>query len=359
MSTLTVGSRLGDYTVSFESDLDFLKPLASGGNRVLVVDRNVHRLYEAQLKEALDSAPVLLIDAIEENKNLEQVTGLYRNLMERHAKKNLTIVSIGGGITQDVTGFAASTLYRGVGWIFVPTTLLAQADSCIGSKTSLNFLSYQNLIGTFYPPARVFIHPGFLKTLARADFFSGLGEAIKLLLMREDRPLDTAAIAERIAGAIADEARMLELIRECLQVKISYMQDDEFDRGRRNLLNYGHCFGHALETASRYYVPHGIAVVIGILFANRLAERRGLLGGGIAERVAEGLLLPHIPIPLRRVDFALERLLDGMRSDKKRVGAGLTMIVPDAGFKLIKIEDVSEGEVACTLEDIVARLQPV
>jgi 3-dehydroquinate synthase len=141
-------------------------------------------------------------------------------------------------------------------------------------------------------------------------------------------------------------------------VKIGYMQDDEFDRGRRNLLNYGHCFGHALETASRYYVPHGIAVVIGILFANRLAERRGLLGREPAERVAEDLLIPHIPIPLRGEDFALERLLDGMRSDKKRVGAGLTMIVPGAGFKLMKIEDVGEREVADTLGDIVERLRP-
>ena len=119
----------------------------------------------------------------EERKTLETVQELYGHFLGRSAKRNMTLISIGGGILQDISGFAASTLYRGINWVFVPTTLLAQADSCIGSKTSLNYQGYKNLLGTFYPPNEVYIYMPFLATQAELDFYSGLGEVVKLHLM--------------------------------------------------------------------------------------------------------------------------------------------------------------------------------
>lgn len=354
MNDLVVTSKLGDYRVSFEPDFSFLGSLAALENRVVVVDRNVLRLY-ADALQVFGSSEIIAFDALEDRKNLESVMSLYDALMSRQAKKNLTLVSIGGGITQDVTGFAASTLYRGIPWIFVPTTLLAQADSCIGSKTSLNFRSYKNLVGTFYPPRRVHIHTGFVRTLTENDYFSGLGEVLKLQIMK-DGPLDLAAASATIAEARARDDRMLELIRDCLDVKISYLKDDEFDRGRRNLLNYGHCFGHALETASSYRIPHGVAVVVGMMFANLLSVRRGWLGASLCAKIDETLLLPNLPKVVERSDLAIERLLSGMRNDKKRIGRDLTVILPDSDLNLKKADDVRDDEVAGALEALSRRL---
>ncbi len=354
MNDLVVTSKLGDYRVTFEPDFSFLGGLAALEQRVVVVDRNVHRLY-ADALQVFGSSELVLFDAVEDRKNLESVMSLYDALMARQAKKNLTLISIGGGITQDVTGFAASTIYRGIPWIFVPTTLLAQADSCIGSKTSLNFRSYKNLVGSFYPPRRVHVHTGFLRTLTENDYFSGLGEVLKLQIMRE-APLDLAATSTAVSHARARDDRMLTLIRDCLGVKISYMQDDEFDRGKRNLLNYGHCFGHALETASSYRIPHGVAVVVGMMFANLLSVRRGWLDASLCDKIDETLLLPNLPRLVEKGDLEIERLLSGMRNDKKRIGRDLTVILPDPDLKLKKVDDVQDKEIADALEALARRL---
>ena len=129
----------------------------------------------------------IVLPISEERKNLDTVQELYDQLITRPAKRNLTLISFGGGILQDITGFAASTIYRGVNWIFVPTTLLAQADSCIGSKTSLNYKNFKNLIGTFFPPISIYIYPTFITTQLDSDFYSGIGEVVKLHLMGGDK----------------------------------------------------------------------------------------------------------------------------------------------------------------------------
>ena len=141
MNTLRVKSNIRDYDVFFERDFSFFEKLAELRDAVFVIDRNVFDLYETQIA-SFPAEKILLFDAVETNKTLDKVVEIYETLARQQAKKNLTLVSMGGGITQDVTGFAASTLYRGIRWIFVPTTLLAQTDSCIGSKTSLNLYSF-------------------------------------------------------------------------------------------------------------------------------------------------------------------------------------------------------------------------
>jgi 3-dehydroquinate synthase len=358
LNSLRIKSRISDYDVLFERDFSFFDKLSKLPNSICIADRNVYELYKTQIAGAFAAEKTLLLDAVEDNKNLDKVVELYEFMTRQQAKRNLVVISIGGGITQDVTGFAASTLYRGVKWIYIPTTLLAQTDSCIGSKTSLNFGSFKNLVGTFYPPSQVFINPRFLSTLKETDFFSGLGEIIKLQLMKEEYPKDIDKIVSAVERARRTPDYLLDLVQDSLQVKISYMESDEFDLGRRNLLNYGHCFGHAVETSSSYEIPHGIAVNIGIVFANALSSIRGLLDKKILICVTTQLNLPNIPLKLRLSQFDHDTLLQCMSNDKKRTGLDLTVVIPDADFRLVKVSDVTREEFSKTLEYLMKLLFP-
>lgn len=340
---LTIESNIRDYDVVFTDNLDFIKEFNKIDNSVIIIDKNVYELYPEQFNE-IKKETLFLFDALEENKTFDYVKEIYDFLISKSVKRNLTLISIGGGITQDITGFVASTLYRGVKWIFVPTTFLAMTDSCIGSKTSVNYEKYKNLMGTFYPPEKIYINPTFLKTLKKLDFFSGIGETIKFQLMKEEYPKKFSDVLETVNQATNDETKRLEIIHNNMSVKLAYMLGDEFDLGRRNLLNYGHCFGHALETSSNYYVPHGIAVNIGMIFANLLSLERGLSKGEDVEFVNKNILLPNIPLQLREIDFDKDVLLESMKNDKKRVGEFLTVVIPDEEFKMIKVNDVTDKE---------------
>jgi len=340
---LTIESNIRDYDVVFEKNFDFLETLSKIENSIMIIDRNVFSLYQEYFSN-IDESNLFLFDAIEENKTFDYVKEIYDFLLRKSVKRNLTIVSIGGGITQDITGFVASTLYRGVNWVFVPTTFLAITDSCIGSKTSLNYDKYKNLMGTFYPPSKIHINSDFLDTLKELDFFSGIGETIKFQLMKEEYPKDFSKIAALIDNVISNKTSRLEIINDNMKIKLAYMKGDEFDLGRRNLLNYGHCFGHALETSSGYYVPHGIAVNIGMIFANLLSQERGLITSEDSGFINGNILLKNIPLKLREEDFSEGILLEAMKNDKKRVGKYLTVIMPDSNFLMKKVDDVNDLE---------------
>jgi len=353
---LTVKSHCGDYPVYFHNDLQFLEELSELPELVVIADRRVAELYAAEWARIFGKCRVYLLDAKEEGKTLETVTKIYDWVLgETNAKRNLNFVSIGGGIIQDISGFAASTLFRGLRWTFVPTTLLAQVDSCIGGKTSLNYNSYKNLLGTFYPPNAIHIAAQFTATLSNLDRYSGYGEIIKFLLMRKFEQNNSENIAARMKGISESSEELTPLIRECLDIKRSFMEEDEFDRGRRNLLNYGHCFGHALESASHYYVPHGIAVNIGIMFANLAAATRGTITKAEAYEIIETINLPFVFLPQRPQDYVADVLLRNLKNDKKRTGRLLPLIIPAHG-KLIRLNDFTDQEFYATLEQLTGIL---
>lgn len=350
MKALKIKSHLRDYTVCYEGSFHFLGKLSQQIMRpVLIVDRNVFCLYQKYFS-AFRPENIYYFDANEDNKTLEAAQKIYDFVMTRSAKRNTTIVSVGGGITQDVTGFVASTLYRGVPWIYIPTTLLAQADSCIGGKTSLNYKNAKNLIGTFYPPFEVYIYPEFLKTLSRHDFYSGLGEIVKFQLMKKNAVKNIDKSAKILKSLRPDSKDIAGHINDSLMIKKSYMEDDEFDFGRRNLLNYGHCFGHALEAASGYDVPHGTGVLVGIIFANIIALKRGFLKSDTFNKINRELVLKNIPMELKKEHFHPDVLFGFMQNDKKRTGRDLAVIIPDKKFNLIKVTDVTEKEFGRALE---------
>ena len=350
MTEIIIESKIRDYRVSFVDTFKFLEELAEINNHVLMVDKKVYDLYSETINKSFKKDNILPVEAIEDNKTIDKVIELYRYLINKSAKRNTAIISLGGGIIQDITGFVASTLYRGVNWIFIPTTLLAQTDSCIGSKTSLNFESYKNLIGTFYPPTEIYINVDFLRTLTKLDFYSGMGEIIKLQLMKERYPKDFEKTVKIVNKTKNNPSYLLNLIKDCLEIKQAYFENDEFDLGRRNLLNYGHSLGHALETSSNYYIPHGIAVTIGMIFANTISLKRGWINDDVFNYLNDNLLIQNIPIKLKKEHFSYNTLLNNMKTDKKRIGKELSLIVPNSEFKMIKINDLSEIEFEKGLE---------
>lgn len=353
MSVMEIKSSLRDYTVHFVESGDFINDLRQRfAPRCFVVDRNVWELYNGGLLREITEDELILLPVDEERKTLETVQELYDGITKRQAKRNMTLISIGGGITQDITGFAASTLYRGINWVYVPTTLLAQADSCIGSKTSLNYKSYKNLIGTFYPPAEVYIAPDFLNTQNRIDYFSGLGEVLKLHLLGGREKVETliATLPELLER---NRTAQIAAVRSSLSIKQSYITEDEFDNGKRNLLNFGHCFGHALESTSNFAIPHGQAILIGMLLANIVAYQRGLLSLTTKTFVDENILLLGLVVNPSANFFAAHALTEAMKKDKKRVGEGLALIIMTEGYSFVRVNDLSIEEATNAANEFV------
>ncbi len=348
---MIIKSHIRDYSVEFVETDNFMQGIVDQPNHVFIIDENVWGLHNEGALQKISADKAIIQPIHEEVKNLETVAGLYDHLVNLPAKRNMTLVVIGGGILQDICGYAASTLYRGVRWIFVPTTLLAQVDSCIGSKTSINYKSYKNLIGTFYPPSDIFIHPRFLLTLSELDYYSGLGEIVKLHIMAGPQKIDEIkSTLPRLKKR--DPAALKSVIGECLQIKKEYIEEDEFDAGRRNLLNYGHCFGHAIETISNFAIPHGQAVVIGMILANSVACRRGLLRRETTDFLYETLLRHSLIIPRGDREFNGDDLIDAMKKDKKRTGLNLALIMMDEQFHFMKVSDLTGPEVEKALSEL-------
>ena len=355
MQIMTVSSSIRDYQVVFAETMGFISELESTKNRYYVIDEKVWDLY-GNLFRSLDTEAVLVLPINEEIKCLETVKTVYDALMKCSAKRNMTLISVGGGIIQDITGFVASTLYRGINWIYVPTTLLAQADSCIGSKTSLNYQGYKNLIGTFFPPTRIYINTEFLSTLDAEDFYSGLGEVIKLYMMGGESAT-TAFIREIDKIERRDSSALAKAVQEVLQIKLQYIQEDEFDTGRRNLLNFGHCLGHAVESTTNFLIPHGQAVLIGIVFANIVAKNRGLLSSSRYELLNRELLLGNIRGNQANILFSTAQIFEAMKKDKKRVGQGLALIMMLDDYSMKKVQDLQYNELAVGIKELGAALR--
>ncbi len=355
MHVINVKSNVRDYRVHFPDNTDFIETFAKQTDCVFVIDSNVWQLHRNGCLRGLQEKNLIVFPVTEERKNLKSVEELYDNFVDRTVKKNMTVVSIGGGILQDITGFAATTLYRGINWIFVPTTLLAQADSCIGSKTSLNYKGFKNLIGTFYPPKDVYIYLPFLATIKDVDFYSGIGEVVKLHIMGGKQK--TLQLIEMLPGIIQRKPEsLMNIIVSSLKIKLKYIKGDEFDAGRRNLLNFGHCFGHALETVSGYAIPHGQAVIIGMLFANFAAEKRHLLRSATCDFLTRKLFVNTIKTKVKDSDLDCLRILNAMKKDKKRSGPGLAVIMMKNNYTFEKVTDFTREELAAAINELAGVL---
>jgi shikimate kinase / 3-dehydroquinate synthase len=284
---------------------ELMKERDFGKMIVVVADSNVGPLYGERVLESLDGqgfkTNLLTIPAGEQYKTLKTVSSLWHGFLGAGLDRNSTVVALGGGVTGDLSGFAASTFLRGIPWVGVPTSVLAMVDSSIGGKTACDLPEGKNLIGAFHFPGLVLSDPDTLATLPDEEVRSGLGEVVK-----------HGVVGDRILfqlcgrGFDAVKVSLSEIIRRAMAVKIKIIEADPLERGLRATLNFGHTIGHALETASNYRLRHGEAVAIGMVAEARLAERLGLANSGLSEAIEvtlNGLGLPvRIPSDLHRSD---------------------------------------------------------
>ena len=263
--SLEIHSSEGSYTVQIACG-SFASSLASFEHPTVIADEF--------FTDALAGSSATFVRAVEENKSLAASVGLIEQLRASGATRRTELVAVGGGILQDLSAFMASIYMRGLTWSYLPTTILAMVDSCVGGKSSINVGPYKNLVGTFHPPRQVLIDPTLAQTLPDEAKASGLIEAAKICFCREDESF-RRFLALSPSLTMSPES-LQELILVTLTAKKWFIEIDEFDRKERLLLNFGHTFGHAIEGATHYAIPHGIAVGLGVLCALRFEEARGL-----------------------------------------------------------------------------------
>ena len=338
-----IKSSTKDYSVNIHEDFDVVADLSIDQNTYFVIDKIVYDLYAEQLFKSVPLDQLFLLEATEENKTIETALAICEIMTNIPAKRNAKLVSFGGGIVQDVTGFVANILYRGIHWTFFPTTLLAACDSCIGGKTSLNYKKYKNLLGTFYPPDTIHICTPFFKTLSERDFQSGLGEVVKFNVMFGEQGIKN--MEDNIDALLSrDDSVLVKFVNSSLLFKKDFIEKDEFDRDVRIHLNFAHTFGHAFETISNYLIPHGTAVAMGTIVANRLSLGRGWLPAGAVERI-ENVLKRIINIDISGVDVNMENILNAIRKDKKQVSKDLTAVLMQHNMELVIVHDVNKDEI--------------
>jgi len=330
---MIIKSYKSEYRVDFCDDgvQHLLENLPINSNFHLIIDHRVALLYKDKLSKILDSHSVLIIKAKEKNKSLESLPIYVKHLVSKKIRKNDILIAVGGGIIQDITCFLSATLLRGLKWYFYPTTLLAQADSCIGSKSSINFGDSKNLLGTFTPPAQVIIGKNFLETLEDKDLRSGVGEMLKVHAIKG--PSSFNEISAKYDELFLDANSMKEYIVRSLEIKKKYIEIDEFDEGPRNIFNYGHSFGHAIESATDFVIPHGISVTIGMDMANWLSPQIGTGDMSHYHRMHDVLAKNYRGY--EGVNIQIETFMQALSKDKKNIGKKiLTLILPNINAEI-------------------------
>jgi len=327
LSKLDIYSDKDEYELFFNVDNNELRNVIVS-SKVVVIDKVVLDLYKDDLN--IDANKIIEVEAKEEKKGPQQSLDICEQLILKGIRREDTIIAVGGGITQDLVTFASSILYRGIKWIFVPTTLLAQTDSCIGGKSCLNFSTWKNILGNFYPPFQIFIHQNFLKTLQHDDIRSGIGEILKVHLLSGYEA--TKNILEQMEQLNANPAILSEMIFNSLKLKNKILKVDALDTGLRLKMNYGHSFGHALEAATNFLIPHGIAVTIGLDMANYLGYKKGYITENYFLKVH--LVLQKNLESKDFVVFDFQDYISALKKDKKNDDGFYKFVVP-----------VNEGEV--------------
>jgi len=338
MFNFKVKSIIHDYEVQFIDELQATleKELIAGD--YLIIDNKIKKIYESEFRTVLSTYQHIGIDTTEPQKSYQGVMPVIQTLIENGFRKNHRLVAIGGGITQDVTAFISSIMYRGVKWIFFPTTLLAQGDSCIGSKTSINFGEFKNQIGGFYPPNQIFIYPPFIDTLSEAELKSGMGEMLHYFIV--SGKADFELYRENYLLAFQDKAALAKIIARSLAIKKSYIEVDEFDQNVRQVFNYGHSFGHAIESLTHYRVPHGIAVSFGMDMANFISVKMGFISAEVRDEIRKVILPINTGYAINDID--LDLFQKALSKDKKNIGTKLGLILNKGYGQIFK--NVTEAD---------------
>ena len=356
MQTLNVN--LGDRTYSIyvgdgilSKAGDFLQRARLRGKVAVITNPTVAQLYLDTMQESLSGAgfevtPVLVPDG-EQHKNLRSLSIIYDRLIAERFERQSCVLALGGGVVGDLAGFAAATFLRGIAYVQVPTTLLAQVDSSVGGKTGVNHQKGKNLVGAFYQPRLVLIDVAVLQSLPRREFIAGLAEVIKYGVI--DDPELFKLLEEKIGKlASLDRALLTQVIATSCAIKAKVVEQDERENDYRAVLNFGHTIGHALEAATHYQkYLHGEAVGIGMAQAAVISVQQGFCDQRSLERIRKLIKKAGLPLEIPR-EVSMQNLIQGMEVDKKSAGGKIKFVIC-TGIGTTRFHMLSPGEILTAL----------
>lgn len=315
-----------------------VKKVISPCKAAIVTDSTVVHLYEETVRKSLTEAGfsvcTFVFPAGEASKNIHTLSHLLEFLAKEEMTRTDMIVALGGGVTGDLAGFGAAVYLRGIPFVQIPTTFLAAIDSSVGGKAAVDLEAGKNLAGAFYQPKLVLCDTDVLQTLPEVVFADGIAEALKYGVLGD------AALFEKIAGGDFRQD-LEEIIETCVSMKRDVVEEDEFDTGKRQLLNLGHTFGHAIEQKSHFQMTHGHAVAIGMHLIAKAAEAKGIAEKGTAAAIAKALEQNQLP---KETEFSPAEVAEGTLRDKKRRGGTISFVFPkkigDCEIVKIPVEEV-------------------
>lgn len=320
-----IGSEWLDQTAAW------IQHAGAPSHAVVITDDNVETPHATTVAESLAdgglAVDMVVVAAGETTKCVAVADQLWQQLLDLGADRATWVVAVGGGVVGDLAGFIAATYARGLRFVQIPTTLLAQVDSSVGGKVAVNLPDAKNMVGAFWQPVAVMIDTHTMSTLPRREYAAGMGEVIKYGVIQD---ADFFTYLEQHADAInaRDNECLREVVARCCRLKAEVVQADEYEQsGRRAILNYGHTFGHALETVTGYgRLLHGEAVGIGMMCAARLGAALGMVDAGLAARQRDLLTAFDLPVDVPAV--SLDAVLDAMQNDKKVTHGTLRFVLP-------------------------------
>ncbi|MBE6763555.1 MAG: 3-dehydroquinate synthase [Ruminococcaceae bacterium] len=334
MSVITIPVNTGKpYEIKLGRGLiahagELIREVHKGARALVVSDSNVSKLYAKTVSDSLVKAgyrvvSVLTFPAGEKHKTLVTINHIYSALARGQFDRSDVIVALGGGVTGDMAGYAAATWMRGIDFVQIPTSLLAQVDSSIGGKTGVDIPEGKNLVGAFHQPIRVIADIDTLSTLPQEYVTDGMGEVVKSACIRDRELFELLEKDQPFSPAL-----LCEVVRRCMLIKCRVVENDEHEHGERKLLNFGHTLGHALEKHLKYTgISHGCAVAVGMAAITAASERAGLTESGTTKRLCA--LLRKFGLPTKG-PAAVSEYLDAVKLDKKCIGGNVDLVLLSA-----------------------------
>lgn len=303
---------------------NFFREFKAEANYLLVTDSNVFNIYKKEILSVFSKDRIHIIEAGESSKSIEELQEIYKSLIDLELGRQDSIIALGGGVVGDLAGFAAASYKRGIGLIQVATSLLAQLDSSVGSKTAIDFLGYKNIIGAFYSPKEVYIDISFLDSLPNREITSGVGEALKYGLI-DDYSFFEYLISNREEIYRRDRSVLGKVVKKSIATKEKIVGMDMYESNIRKKLNFGHTIGHGIESSIEG-ISHGEAVIQGMIYESLLAQRLDIIDGDISWEIINGLRKFS---PVRSFEEEdIDRIIHFMKNDKKNRSGEIGFLLP-------------------------------
>ncbi|MEY8320421.1 3-dehydroquinate synthase [Lachnospiraceae bacterium 46-61] len=343
------------FEQSFESLADSIKKQHIAGRRMCIIaDENTHQLYCEEVKKQLEKVSENVycyhFTAGEKYKNLETINHFYEFFQQNRFDRKTVVVALGGGVCGDMAGFAAATYLRGIPFIQIPTTLLSQVDSSVGGKTGVDFNGAKNSIGAFYQPELVYINTATLKTLPKREFSAGMAEVIKYGCILSNDFINYLENHKKSILSMQHDV-LIEMIRQCCLFKADVVSKDEKESGLREILNFGHTIGHAIETIFNFQMLHGECVALGMLAVLELAVKQGNITQHQLEQIQQ--LLCYFDLPLFVSDVSKEKVYQQMFLDKKVNQNKIRFVLPKRIGEVYTTSELSEYDIMKAIEFVV------